>query len=640
MKVRTMMTRSFIRRIVGATFGVSLLVGLLQSAQAITWSAPKLISGPEKPMWLVVRLDDVKVSEQRSLKASIASKELTGSTDTTISPAINGAVIRLEPLDRNTIELNIIGGAPVREPYLNFYVLLEWEGGQSLVPVSYTNTALAKSQGQSGSATAATPASSSVQATPIAPSAPIASPAATPAPSPVPAAQTQAAAPTSATPSMPSPAKNSGDPGASSATPAASAPAPDSTPAPAPKANSKAARSESEASDAEKNILVKRGDTASELVQNHMDDTVNLNQMLIALLNKNPDAFVDSNVNRLKAGAKLQMPDVQEARKISKADARQQVKLQVEAFDAYKTELAKKLNKVNQDPAKPSASGDLVKQTDPKGPPQDKLKLNQADKAQADQKAAQQNAKQDDKALADAKKNLDDLKQLADQASNAAGTGGNPANPSDSSAPAPASTDANQAPADSGVSSAQAGAEESLLEMLSKQPSLYYVGAGVLVLLILFALRARSSANRFNPDEASGSTELTPVAPQGLGLPPGFNLDLNTGDGEQRNPHAAGSLDESNHSGTSGELTSYGTNDGLSTNHVEGAPALSSFDHSADSLSLGNEDEDPHLVRLKLASELWELGQVHTSRALAQEVLEQGDAAAQDAARRWLQERS
>ena len=70
---------------------------------------------------------------------------------------------------------------------------------------------------------------------------------------------------------------------------------------------------------------VKRGDTASELVQNHMDDTVNLNQMLIALLNKNPDAFVDSNVNRLKAGAKLQMPDVQEARKISKADARQQV---------------------------------------------------------------------------------------------------------------------------------------------------------------------------------------------------------------------------------------------------------------------------------------------------------------------------
>ena len=120
MKVRTMMTRSFIRRIAGAAFGVSLLMGLLQSAQAITWSAPKLISGPEKPMWLVVRLDDVKVSEQRSLKASIASKELTGSTDTTISPAINGAVIRLEPLDRNTIELNIIGGAPVREPYLNF----------------------------------------------------------------------------------------------------------------------------------------------------------------------------------------------------------------------------------------------------------------------------------------------------------------------------------------------------------------------------------------------------------------------------------------------------------------------------------------------------------------------------------------
>lgn len=401
------------------------------------------------------------------------------------------------------------------------------------------------------------------------------------------------------------------------------------------------ARAEPAVTDSDKNVLVKRGDTASELVQGHMDETVNLNQMLIALLNKNPDAFVDSNVNRLKAGAKLVMPEVQEAQKISKADARQQVKLQVEAFEAYKAALKGKLNKVDQDPAKPSASGDLVKQTDPKGPPQDKLKLNQADKAAADQKAAQQNAKQDDKALADAKKNLDDLKQLADQASNAAGTAGaNPANASESSAPAApaAPADAAAAPADSGVPSAQAGAEESVLEVLYKQPSLYYIGAGVLVLLVLFALSARSRANRFKADEQAGSTELTPVSGQGLGLPPGFNLDLTpTGS----DPNGSTGLGDPSHSSTSGELTAFGANDGLPSEGVEGAPALTSFDHAADSLSLGSdEEEDPHLVRLKLASELWELGQVHTSRALAQEVLEQGDPAAQDAARRWLQERS
>ncbi|MFY8055183.1 MAG: FimV family protein, partial [Limnohabitans sp.] len=53
-------------------------------------------------------------------------------------------------------------------------------------------------------------------------------------------------------------------------------------------------------------INVKRGDTASEIaVQNNLPQGVSLDQMLLAMLRSNPDAFVDNNVNRLKAGALL-----------------------------------------------------------------------------------------------------------------------------------------------------------------------------------------------------------------------------------------------------------------------------------------------------------------------------------------------
>ena len=64
-------------------------------------------------------------------------------------------------------------------------------------------------------------------------------------------------------------------------------------------------------------LVVERGDTASEIAVTKLEGGVSLDQMLLAMLRSNPDAFVESNVNRMKAGALLTLPTAQEAKAVS-----------------------------------------------------------------------------------------------------------------------------------------------------------------------------------------------------------------------------------------------------------------------------------------------------------------------------------
>jgi pilus assembly protein FimV len=63
------------------------------------------------------------------------------------------------------------------------------------------------------------------------------------------------------------------------------------------------------------------------------DDTVSMNQMMLALLYANPDAFIDQNINRLKRGAVLRIPTREEAQAIAAAEAAAQVRDQMQAWN-------------------------------------------------------------------------------------------------------------------------------------------------------------------------------------------------------------------------------------------------------------------------------------------------------------------
>jgi pilus assembly protein FimV len=85
---------------------------------------------------------------------------------------------------------------------------------------------------------------------------------------------------------------------------------------------------------------VRRGDTLRSIANAHRVPGANLDQMLIALLRQNPDAFDENNINRLRAGAILTLPDAATVQAIDATQARREIVAQAADFEAYRNRLA------------------------------------------------------------------------------------------------------------------------------------------------------------------------------------------------------------------------------------------------------------------------------------------------------------
>jgi pilus assembly protein FimV len=66
------------------------------------------------------------------------------------------------------------------------------------------------------------------------------------------------------------------------------------------------------------------------------NDTVSVQQTMLALQRANPEAFINNNINLLKAGYVLRIPDVREIREETVATAVRKVRNQNQDFDSYK----------------------------------------------------------------------------------------------------------------------------------------------------------------------------------------------------------------------------------------------------------------------------------------------------------------
>lgn len=87
-------------------------------------------------------------------------------------------------------------------------------------------------------------------------------------------------------------------------------------------------------------IAVRRGDTLFALAQAHAVQGVSVYQMMIALQKANPQAFIDGNVNLVKAGATLAIPDAQALRAVSDREARRIYQQHAQAYAAYRQGVA------------------------------------------------------------------------------------------------------------------------------------------------------------------------------------------------------------------------------------------------------------------------------------------------------------
>ena len=130
---------------------------------------------------------------------------------------------------------------------------------------------------------------------------------------------------------------------------------------------------------------VKSGDSLSKIAGQVKPDGVSLDQMLVALFRANQGAFIGNNMNRLRAGQVLSVPDAATAGAISNGEAHGVIVAQTADFNEYRNKLAGQVvNSEAQKSTEPrqSASGKVTAKIEEKSTAaaeaKDKLKLSKA----------------------------------------------------------------------------------------------------------------------------------------------------------------------------------------------------------------------------------------------------------------------
>ena len=175
-------------------------------------------------------------------------------------------------------------------------------------------------------------------------------------------------------------------------------------------------------------VRVQRGDTAGRIAALNKAADVSLDQMLIAVMQANPNAFVGGNVNRMKSGVTLNMPTAEQARAVSPAKARQMVAAQSRDFNEYRRQLAGKVTPTNVAVDSRAASGKVeAAVVDKKAAvaAADELKLSkeagaQGKKSAEDSVAKAQTANAANERMSELEKNRKELEAIQEKAKAAA----------------------------------------------------------------------------------------------------------------------------------------------------------------------------------------------------------------------------
>ena len=179
--------------------------------------------------------------------------------------------------------------------------------------------------------------------------------------------------------------------------------------------------------------LVQQGETLRKIAGETKYEGVSLEQMLVGLYKKNPDAFIGDNINRLKAGAILSIPDKAAVAAVSEADAKHVYQAQASDWSAYRQKLAGAVAQGQSKPedASQSASGKITARVDEKAasaaPSKDQVKDSKAEMpgkgaaagksapaAEEDLIAKERALKEAQDRLAQLEKNVGELQKLVD----------------------------------------------------------------------------------------------------------------------------------------------------------------------------------------------------------------------------------
>lgn len=469
------------------TAAVASALVLTSAAHAAGLGKLTVLSALGQPLRAEIELTSVSPEEASGLVAKLASPDAFRSANIEFNPALLSLRFAVEQRGGRQF-IRVSSTQPLNEPFVDMLLELTWNNGRLVREYTF-----------------------------------LLDPAELRATQPAQVAANEAARPRAETAPAAAPAT------APARTPAAERPSrPDRSGAPAP------ARDSGQAAE----YRVKRGDTLGGIATELKPADVSLDMMLVALYRANPDAFIGNNMNRLKSGRILAVPEADAVRATSPSEARGVVVAHAADFNAYRNKLAGQVGAseaVKAPPAGQSAGGRVTAKVEERptavNESQDKLRLSKAgtDTPAATDAAGSTAGTEDriakEKALADAQKrvqelerNVGDLEKLATVKSKsgaeAAQNAAKPAQAPDAvlakTEPAPAAAPKKLPPIKPAAKPA-APAEPGVFDFIMDNLSL--VGGGAAALLLAGLLVAQRRKKKDDKAKAVSDTSV-------LGMPP------------------------------------------------------------------------------------------------------------------------
>jgi len=359
------------------------------SVQALGLGKLNVQSALGETMRAEIDVTSLTAEEAATLKARIAPPESYRSSGVEYNPVLTSTQVQIVRSNGRTL-LRVSSDRSVQEPFVDVILELSWSSGRLVR--EYTLLFDPPSLPKPAPVVTAPPA---IAAAP-APAAPVSSEA---VPAPAPAVTT--ALPRNA---------------AASAPVAAARP-----PAPAPEPVRRPVTAASE-------YTVRPGDSLSRVAARTQAGGISLDQMLVGLFRNNPDAFIDGNMNRLKAGSTLQVPGSDALAAIPRSEARQVIQAQSADFSAYRQRLASAAPTLQNTESERQSKGQVQAAVEDRkpaaAPTPDKLTLSKAGGAAAsaaETKLSKDAEKKDAAArVAELTRNVEELKKLSSAAQPAA----------------------------------------------------------------------------------------------------------------------------------------------------------------------------------------------------------------------------
>ncbi|HYL26046.1 MAG TPA: FimV/HubP family polar landmark protein, partial [Burkholderiales bacterium] len=388
------------RRSISIVAGLAAWLTLATAAHAAGLGRLTVLSTLGEPLSAEIEIVSLQPGEDEGLTARLASAEVFAQAGIDVNPALNSVRITIERRDKRPY-LRVTSRDSISEPFLDLLIELQWPSGRLVREYTFLLDPPEYRARQQAIAAAPPPA---------------------------------APAPAAPAPAAEKPAPAAEEPKPAEAPPTAAAPAIEATPIPAPATTPEAPAAAAEQPAAEKPAAetpagntyeVKRGDTLGAIAKARLPPGVSLNQMLVAIFRANEDAFIRGNVNLVRTGKILNIPEPDSIGTVDRDEANRLVKEQHDQWMEYRSRLAAVAAPAEAAAGQPEAAGRIEPQPEaPKPPPpSDQVRLSKTEPgkpaapgsraAREDDAAARERALQEAQSrTSELEKNVADLQKL------------------------------------------------------------------------------------------------------------------------------------------------------------------------------------------------------------------------------------